>query len=81
MSLDLPKINKSKSMALKSVDDVDDSRFDEEISSTEIAYLAKNFKNFLWNNNKRARNWNNAHSKNVEKNETTENKNSEKIKR
>ena len=47
MSLDLPKINKSKSMALKSVDDVDDSRFDDEISSTEIAYLAKNFRNFL----------------------------------
>ena len=47
MSLDLPKINKSKFMALKYVDDVDDSRFDEEISSTEIAYLAKNFKNFL----------------------------------
>ena len=44
---DLSKTNKSKSMALKSVDDVDDSRFDEEISSTEIAYLAKNFKNFL----------------------------------
>ena len=47
MSLDLPKINKSKSMALKSVDDVDDGGFDDEISSKKIAYLAKNFKNFL----------------------------------
>ena len=43
---DLPKINKSKSMALKSIDDVDDSGFDDDISSTEIAYPAKNFRNF-----------------------------------
>ena len=41
--LDLPKTNKSKSMALKSIDDVDDNGFDDELSSTEIAYLAKNF--------------------------------------
>ena len=41
--LDLPKTNKSKSMALKSVDDVDDNEFDDELSSTEIVYLAKNF--------------------------------------
>ena len=46
---DLPKINKS-------VDDVDDSGFDDEISSTEIAYLPKNFRNFLRNNNRKARN-------------------------
>ena len=38
---DLPKTNKSKSMALKSVNDEDDCRFDDEISSTDIAYLAK----------------------------------------
>ena len=31
---DLPKTNKSKSMALKFVDDIDDSEFDDEISST-----------------------------------------------
>ena len=43
-------------MALKSVDDVDDSGFDDEISSTEIAYLPKNFRNFLRNNNRKARN-------------------------
>ena len=36
----LPKSNKSKSMALKSIDDVDDCGFDDELSSTEIAYLA-----------------------------------------
>ena len=39
--LDLLKTNKSKSMALKSVDDVDGNGFDDELSSTEIAYLAK----------------------------------------
>ena len=68
--LDLPKTSKSKSMALKSVDDCG---FDDEISSTEIAYLAKNFRNFLRNNNRRARNWNKANPKNVKKNETTKN--------
>ena len=53
--LDLPKTNKSKLMALKSVDDVDRNEFDDvdrnefddELSSTEIAYLAKNLKTFL----------------------------------
>ena len=30
--------------------------FDDEITSTEIAYLAKHFQNFLKNNNRRARN-------------------------
>ena len=30
-------------MALKSVDDVDENGFDDELSATEIAYLAKNF--------------------------------------
>ena len=53
--LDLLKTNKSKSMVLKSVDDVDGNEFDNELSSTEIAYLAKNFRNFLRNNNRRAR--------------------------
>ena len=42
-------------MALKSVDNVDVGGFDDELSVTEIAYLAKNFRNFLRNNNKRAR--------------------------
>ena len=37
--LDLPKTNKSKSIALKLVDD---NGFDDEISSTEITYLVEN---------------------------------------
>ena len=45
--LDLPKTNKFKSMALKSVDDVEVGGFDDELSATEIAYLTKNFRNFL----------------------------------
>ena len=43
----LPKTNKSKSMALKFVDDVDEVVFDDEITSIEIAYLAKHFRNLL----------------------------------
>ena len=39
-------------MALKSVDVCS---FDDELSSTEIAYFAKNFRNFLRNNNRRAK--------------------------
>ena len=70
---DLPNTNKSKSMALKSIDDVDDCSFDDELSSTEIAYLAKNFRNFLSNNNRRARNRNNVDIKNVKKNDTAKN--------
>ena len=50
--LDLPKTSKSKSMALKSVDDVEASGFDDNLSATEIAYLAKNFRNFLRNKQK-----------------------------
>ena len=75
----LPKSNKSKSMALKSIDDVDDCGFDDELSFTEIAYLAKNFRNFLRNNNRRARNRNNVDTKNV-KNDTAKNDNIEKSK-
>ena len=44
--LDLPKINKSKSMALKFVDDVHVNGFDDELSATEIAYLAMNLGTF-----------------------------------
>ena len=33
--LDLPKTNKSKSMALKSVDDIDDNGFDEDCISCQ----------------------------------------------
>ena len=58
--LDLPKTSKSKSMALKWVDDVEIGGFDNELSATEIAYLAKNFRNFLRNNNRKARGANTA---------------------
>ena len=78
--LDLPKTNKFKSMALKSVYDVNGNGFDDELSSIEIAYLAKNFRNFLRNNNKRARGKNNAKPKNFRRNEPTKVNNAEKPK-
>ena len=58
-------------MALKSVNDVDGNGFDDELSVTEIAYLAKNFRNFLRNNNRRARGKNNAEPRNFRRNEPT----------
>ena len=64
-------------MALKSVDDC---RFDDEISSTNFANLAKNSKKILRNNNIRVRNQNNADPRNVKKIETTKNNVSEKSK-
>ena len=51
--MNLPKTNKSKSMALKSVDEINENGFDDELFATGIAYLAKNFRNFLRNNNRR----------------------------
>ena len=69
--LDLPKTNKSKSLAPKSIDDVDGNGFDDELSSTEIAYLTKNFRNFLRNNNRRARGKNNVEPRNFKRNELT----------
>ena len=78
--LDLPKTNKSKSMVLKSVDDVDGNRFDDELSSTEIAYLAKNFRNFFRSNNRRPRGKNNAEPRNFKRNEPTKVKNTNKSK-
>ena len=56
-------------MALKSVDDVDVIGFDDELSTTEIAYLAKNFRNFLRNNNRRARGKNTAEPRNFRRND------------
>ena len=67
-------------MALKSIDNIDDCGFDDELSSTEIVYLAKNFRNFLRNNNKRPRNRNNVNPKNVKKNDIAKNNNSKKSK-
>ena len=78
--LDLPKTNKSKSMAFKSVDNVEGNGFDDELSAIEIAYLAKNFRNFLRNNNKRARGKNNAEPRNFWRNEPTKVNNNEKPK-
>ena len=78
--LDLPKTNKSKSIALKSIDNVDGNGFDDELFATEIAYLAKNFRNFLRNNNIRARGKNNVEPKNFRRNDPTKVNNIEKPK-
>ena len=77
--LDLTKTSKSKSMALNSVDDVEVGRFDDELSATEIAYLAKNFRNFLRNSNRRARGTNTAEPRNFRKNDPTKVNNTEKL--
>ena len=45
--LDLPKTSKSKSMALKSVDDVDVNGFDDELSTTELLTLLRTLEIFL----------------------------------
>ena len=58
-------------MALKSVDDVEIGGFDDELSATEIAYLAKNFRNFLRNNNRKARGVNTTEPRNFRKNDST----------
>ena len=76
--LDLPKTSKSKSVALKSIDDVDVGGFDDELSAIEIAYLAKNFRNFLRNNNRRARDKNTIEPRNFRKNDPTKINNAEK---
>ena len=76
--LDLPKTSKSKLMTLKFVDV---SGFDDEFSTTEIVYLAKNFRNFLRNNNRRERGKNNAEPINFRKNDSTKVNNIEKPKK
>ena len=68
-------------MALKSVDDIDGNGFDDELSSTEIVYLAKNFRNFFKNNNRRARGKNNAKLRNFKRNEVTKVNNTNKSKK
>ena len=73
--LDLLKTSKSKSMALKSVDV---GGFDDELSVIEIAYLAKNFRNFLRNSNRRARDKNTAESRKFRKNDLTKVNNTDK---
>ena len=76
--LDLPKTSKSKSIALKSVDDIKVGGFDDKPSATEIAYLTMNFRNFLRNSNKRARGTNTAEPRNFRKNYPTKVNNNEK---
>ena len=66
-------------MALKSIDDVDVGGFDDELSATEIAYLTKNFRNFLRNNNRRARDKNTAELRNFRKNDPTKVNNTDMI--
>ena len=67
-------------MALKSIDDVDGNGFDDELSSTKIAYLAKNFRNFLRNNNRRAKGKNNVEPRNFKRNEPAKVNNTNKSK-
>ena len=67
-------------MALKTVDEVEDCGFEDELSFIEIVYLAKNFRNFLKNNNRRSRNGNIVGSRNVKKNDTAKNNNDDKSK-
>ena len=76
--LDLPKTSKSKLMALKSVDVVEVGGFDDELSATKIAYLTKNFRNFLRNNNKKARGANTAKPRNFRRNDPTKVNNNDK---
>ena len=65
-------------MAFKSVEDVEVGGFDDELSATEITYLAKNFRNFLRNNNKKARGTNIAEPRNFRKNDPTKVNNNDK---
>ena len=65
-------------MALKSVDDVEVGGFDDELSATEVAYLAKNFRNFLRNNNRKAKGTNTSEPRNFRKNDPTKVNNNDK---
>ena len=67
-------------MALKFIDDVDVNGFDNELSTTKITYLAKNFRNFLRNNNIRAKGKNNVELRNFRRNDPTKVNNTEKLK-
>ena len=67
-------------MTLKSIDDVDVNGFDDELSATEIAYLAKNFRNFLRNKNRKVRGKNNAEPRNFRRNDPIKVNNTEKFK-
>ena len=60
--------------------DVDGNGFDDKLSATKIAYLAKNFRNFLRNNNRKARGKNNVEPRNFRRNEPTKVNNTDKPK-
>ena len=66
-------------MALKFVDDVEVDGFDDELFATEIAYLAKNFRNFLRNSNRKARGTNTVEPRNFRKNDPTKVNNTENL--
>ena len=53
--------------------------FDDELSTIEIAYLVKNFRNFLRNNNRRTRDKNIAEPRNFRKNDPTKVNNTNKL--
>ena len=74
----LPKTSKSKSIALNLVDDVKVGGFDDELFATEIAYLTKNFRNFLKSNNRKARGTNTVEPRNFRKNDPTKVNNNDK---
>ena len=65
-------------MAISSIDDVDASGFDDELSAIEIAYLAKNFRNFLRNSNRKARGTNTTEPRNFKKYDPTKVSNNDK---
>ena len=67
-------------MALKSIDDVNVSGFDNKLFTTEIAYLVKNFRNFIRNNSRRARGKNTIEPINFRRNDPTKVNNTEKPK-
>ena len=60
-------------MALKSIDDVEASGFDDDLSTTEIAYLR--------NNNRRARGNNTIEPRNLRRNDPIKVNNTEKRKK
>ena len=65
-------------MALKLVDDVEVGGFNDELFATKITYLAKNFRNFLRNNNRKERGVNTAEPRNFRKNDPTKVNNNDK---
>ena len=65
-------------MALKSVDDVEGGGYYDELSATEIAYLAKNFRNFLRNSNRKARGTNTTEPRNFRRHDPTKVNNNDK---